>query len=174
MLQRRRARPQACISFFTSVGSANRRRHSAFDSKYEVESTSPKWRPRNDSRARCLHGEPLFIKEQLAKGIYAAALPARAPAGCRRRHRCGCRSRPRRRSLTGKRFDLASDELTGKSRHEHFLARHRPPFSYYQVHSMSSASAGEDAASVIRMVRPCRFCADRAALRREFPSSTFQ
>src|SRR2546427_12885611 len=63
---------------FTSVGSANRQTGIPhFDSKYEVEKHIAKIGVRATILAPVAFMENLyFIKEQLAKGIYASALPA--------------------------------------------------------------------------------------------------
>ena len=62
---------------FTSVGSANRQTGIPhFDSKYEVEKHIAKIGVRATILAPVSFMENLFsVKEQLAKGIYAAALP---------------------------------------------------------------------------------------------------
>jgi uncharacterized protein YbjT (DUF2867 family) len=91
---------------FTYVGSANRQTGVPhFDSKYEVEKHIAKIGVRATILAPVSFMENLyFIKEQLAKGIYAAALPAdkRARASCRHGHWGGRRSGPRgRRPLHG-------------------------------------------------------------------------
>src|SRR5260370_23666768 len=103
---------------FTSVGSANRKTcvpH--FDSKYEVEKHIAKAGVRATILAPVSFMENLyFAKEQLAKGIYAPALPptralaqvAVADIGAR-----AVRVLEDADRFTGKRFDLASDELTG-------------------------------------------------------------
>jgi uncharacterized protein YbjT (DUF2867 family) len=73
---------------FTSVGSANRQTGVPhFDSKYEVEKHIAKGNVRATILAPVAFMENLnFIKEQLAKGIYASALPptrAQGFMGCR-------------------------------------------------------------------------------------------
>jgi len=84
---------------FTSVGSANRQTGVPhFDSKYEVEKHIAKLGVRATILAPVAFMENLyFIKEQLAKGVYAAGASADkgASASCCSRYRGSRRSRPR-------------------------------------------------------------------------------
>ena len=103
---------------FTSVGSANRNTGVPhFDSKYEVEKYIGKVGVRATILAPVAFMENLyFIKDQLAKGTYASALaPTRALAqvavpdiGA-----VAVRVLEEPARFTGKRFDLAGDELSG-------------------------------------------------------------
>ncbi|HTE88154.1 MAG TPA: NmrA family NAD(P)-binding protein, partial [Terriglobales bacterium] len=103
---------------FTSVGSANRQTGIPhFDSKYEVEKHIAKVGVRATILAPVSFMENLyFVKEQLAKGIYAAALPptrALAQVAVADIGAVAVRVLEDAGRFTGKRFDLASDELTG-------------------------------------------------------------
>src|SRR2546429_9671263 len=77
-----------------------------------------------------------FIREQLAKGIYAAALPptrtlaqvAVADIGA-----VAVRVLEDAGRFTGKRFDLAGDEPTGNDIVAILARITGPPFAYYQV-----------------------------------------
>src|SRR5205823_3237386 len=100
---------------FTSVGSANRQTGIPhFDSKYEVEKHIAKVGVRATILAPVAFMENLyFIKEQLAKGIYASALaPIRAVAQVALADigAVAVRVLEDAGRFTGKRFDLASDE----------------------------------------------------------------
>jgi len=94
-----RPRQQGRHLVFTSVGSANRQTGVPhFDSKYEVEKHIAKVGVRATILAPVAFMENLyFIKEQLAKGVYAAAASADkgASASCCSRYRGSRRSRPR-------------------------------------------------------------------------------
>jgi uncharacterized protein YbjT (DUF2867 family) len=103
---------------FTSVGSANRQTGIPhFDSKYEVEKYIAKVGVRATILAPVSFMENLyFAKEQLAKGIYAAALPPTrvlAQVAVVDIGAVAVRLLEDVGRFTGKRFDLASDELTG-------------------------------------------------------------
>src|SRR5260221_8528074 len=103
---------------FTSVNSANRRTGVPhFDSKYEVEKHLAKVGVRATILAPVAFMENLyFIKEQLAKGIYAAALPPTrelAQVAVVDIGAVAVRVLEDAGRFTGKRFDLAGDELNG-------------------------------------------------------------
>ncbi len=164
---------------FTSVGSANRQTGIPhFDSKYEVEKHIAKVGVRATILAPVAFMENLyFIKEQLAKGIYAAALPpARALAhvavadiGAVAVHVLEDAGR-----FTGKRFDLASEELTGNDAMAILARVTGRPFSYYQVPlDVIRQRMGEDAVKMYEWFDRVGFAVDRAALRREFPDVNF-
>src|SRR5579862_2686059 len=103
---------------FTSVGSANRQTGVPhFDSKYEVEKHIARIGVRATILAPVAFMENIyFIKEQLAKGTYASALsPGRAHAQIAVADigAVAVRVLEEPARFTGKRFDLAGDELTG-------------------------------------------------------------
>src|SRR5579863_3624146 len=103
---------------FTSVGSANRQTGVPhFDSKYEVEQHIARIGVRATVLAPVYFMENLyFAKEQLAKGIYASALPptrALAQVAVADIGAVAIRVLEDAGRFTGKRFDIASDELTG-------------------------------------------------------------
>jgi len=164
---------------FTSVGSANRKTcipH--FDSKYEVEKHIAKVGVRATTLAPVAFMENLyFIKEQLAKGIYAAALsPARALAQVAVADIGAVAVRVLEDSarFTGKRFDLASDELTGNDAMAILSRVTGRPFSYYQIPlDVIRQRMGEDAVKMYEWFDRVGFAVDRVALRREFPDVTF-
>src|SRR6267142_1966852 len=100
---------------FTSVGSANRQTGVPhFDSKYEVEKHIAKLGVRATILAPVAFMENLyFIKEQLAKGVYAAALPptrALAQVAVPDIGAVAVRVLEDSARFTGKRFDLAGDD----------------------------------------------------------------
>src|SRR5712672_3313779 len=123
---------------FTSAGSANRQTGIPhFDSKYEVEKHIAKIGVRATILAPVYFMENLyFAKEQLAKGIYAAALPptrtlaqvAVADIGA-----VAVRVLEDAGRFTGKRFDLAGDELTGNDVVAILSRVTGRPFTYFHV-----------------------------------------
>src|SRR6476469_8621410 len=122
---------------FTSVGSANRQTGIPhFDSKYEVEKHIAKVGVRATILAPVSFMENLyFVKEQLAKGIYAAALPptrALAQVAVVAIGAVAVRLLEDAGRFTGKRFDLASDELTGNHALAILSRVTGRPFDYYQ------------------------------------------
>jgi uncharacterized protein YbjT (DUF2867 family) len=164
---------------FTSVGSANRQTDIPhFDSKYEVEKHIAKVGVRATILAPVAFMENLhFVKEQLAKGIYAAALPparALAQVAVADIGAVAVRVLEDAGRFTGKRFDLASDELTGNAAMAVLARATGRPFSYYQVPlDVIRQRMGEDAVKMYEWFDRVGFAVDRAALRREFPDVTF-
>jgi uncharacterized protein YbjT (DUF2867 family) len=164
---------------FTSVGSANRQTGVPhFDSKYEVEKHIAKIGARATILAPVYFMENLsFGKEQLAKGVYGSTLPptrtlaqvAVADIGA-----VAVRVLEDARRFTGKRFDLASDELTGNDVVAILARVTGRPFSYYQVPlDVIRQAMGEDVAKMGEWLDRVGFTVDRAALRREFPDVAF-
>jgi uncharacterized protein YbjT (DUF2867 family) len=164
---------------FTSVGSANRQTGVPhFDSKYEVEKHIAKVGVRATILAPVSFMENLnFIKEQLAKGTYAAALPptrALAQVAVADIGAVAVRVLEDPGRFTGKRFDLAGDELTGNEAMAILSRLIGRPFSYYQVPlDVIRERMGEDAVKMYEWFDRVGFKVDRAALRREFPGVTF-
>src|ERR1700746_3264080 len=164
---------------FTSVASANRQTGVPhFDSKYEVEKHIAKVGARATILAPVAFMENLyFIKEQLAKGIYAAALPptrALAQVAVADIGAVAVRVLEDAGRFTGKRFDLASDELTGNDALAIFSRVTGCPFSYYQVPlDVIRQRMGEDAVKMYEWFDRVGFAVDRAALRRGFPDVAF-
>src|SRR5258708_7021004 len=123
---------------FTSVNSADRQTGVPhFDSKYEVEKHIAKIGVRATILAPAFFMENLYFgKEQLAKGIYAVALPptrklaqiALADIGA-----VAVRVLEDAGRFTGKRVDLAGDELTGNDVVAILSRVTRRPFSYYPI-----------------------------------------
>ncbi len=158
---------------FTSVGSANRQTGIPhFDSKYEVEKHTAKVGVRATILAPVAFMENLyFIREQLAKGIYASALTQVAVADI---GAVAVRVLEDAGRFTGKRFDLASDELTGNDALAILSRVTGRPFSYYQVPlDVIRQRMGEDAVRMYEWFDRVGFAVDRAALRREFPDVAF-
>ena len=164
---------------FTSVGSANRQTGIPhFDSKYEVEKHIAKVGVRATILAPVYFMENLnFAKEQLAKGIYAAALPptgtlaqvAVADIGA-----VAVRVLEDASRFTGKRFDLASDELTGNEVVAILSRVAGRPFAYHQVPlDVIRQRMGEGGARMYEWLNRVGYTVDRAALHREFPDVAF-
>lgn len=164
---------------FTSVGSANRQTSVPhFDSKYEVEKHIAKLGVRATILAPVAFMENLyFIKEQLAKGVYAAALPparALAQVAVPDIGAVAVRVLEDSARFTGKRFDLAGDELTGNDAMSILSRVTGRNFTYYQVPlNVVRQRMGEDAVKMYEWFDRVGFAVDRAALRREFPDVTF-
>jgi len=164
---------------FTSVNSANRRTGVPhFDSKYEVEKHIAKVGVRATILAPAFFMENLYYgKEQLAKGIYAVALPptrtlaqiALADIGA-----VAVRVLEDAGRFTGKRFDLAGDDLTGNDVVAILSRVTGRPFAYYQVPlDVIRKGMGEDGVKMYEWFDRVGYAVDRAALRREFPDVAF-
>jgi uncharacterized protein YbjT (DUF2867 family) len=164
---------------FTSVGSANRQTGIPhFDSKYEVEKHIAKIGVRATILAPVAFIENIyFVKEQLAKGIYASALPPTrvlAQVAVVDIGAVAVRVLENAGRFTGKRFDLASDELTGNDALAILSRVTGHPFSYFQVPlDVVRQRMGEDAVKMYEWFDRVGFTVDRAALRREFPDVAF-
>jgi uncharacterized protein YbjT (DUF2867 family) len=165
---------------FTSVGSANRQTGIPhFDSKYEVEKHIAKVGGRATVLAPVYFMENLitFGKEQLAKGIYGGTLPptrtlaqvAVADIGA-----VAVRVLEEPGRFTGKRFDLASDELTGNDVVAILSRVTGRPFSYFQVPLEAIRQRmGEDGVRMAEWLERVGYTVDRPVLRREFPDVAF-
>jgi uncharacterized protein YbjT (DUF2867 family) len=164
---------------FTSVGSADQQTGIPhFDSKYEVEKHIAKVGVRATILAPVAFMENLhFVKEQLVKGIYASALPptrALAQVAVPDIGAVAVRVLEEPARFTGKRFDLASDELTGNDALSILSRVTGRNFTYYQVPlDVVRQRMGEDAVKMYEWFDRVGFAVDRAALRREFPDVTF-
>jgi len=164
---------------FTSVGNADRQTGIPhFDSKYEVEKHIAKIGVRATILAPVAFMENLyFIKEQLAKGIYAAALrPTRALAQVAVANigAVAVRVLEDAGRFTGKRFDLAGDELTGNEALATLSRVTGCPFAYYQLPlDVIRQRMGEDAVKMYEWFDRVGFAVDRTALRHEFPDIAF-
>ena len=164
---------------FTSVGSANQQTGIPhFDSKYEVEKHIAKIGVRATILAPVAFMENLhFVKEQLVKGIYASALtPTRtlAQVAVPDIGAVAVRVLEDSARFTGKRFDLAGDELTGNDAMSILSRVIGRNFTYYQVPlDVVRQRMGEDAVKMYEWFDRVGFAVDRAALRREFPGVTF-
>ena len=164
---------------FTSVASANLQTGVPhFDSKYEVEKHIAKIGVRATILAPASFMENLyFIKDQLAKGIYAVPLPptrvlpqvAVADIGA-----VAVRVLEDAGRFTGKRFDLAGDELNGNESVAILSRVVGRPFTYFQVPlDVVRQHMGEDAAKMYAWFDESGFKVDRALIRRELPDVTF-
>src|SRR5258708_1120793 len=132
------ATPPRVHLLFTSVGSANRQTGVPhFDSKYEVEKHIAKVGVRATILGPAYFMENLYFgKAQLAQGIYASALPptrklaqvAVADIGA-----VAVRLLEDADRFAGKRFDLASDELTGNDVVAILSRVTGRPFTYFQI-----------------------------------------
>jgi uncharacterized protein YbjT (DUF2867 family) len=164
---------------FTSVGSADRQTGIPhFDSKYEVEKHIAKIGVRATILAPVAFIENIyFVKEQLAKGIYASALPPTrvlAQVAVVDIGAVAVRVLENAGRFTGKRFDLASDEVTGNDALAILSRVTGHPFSYFQVPlDVVRQRMGEDAVKMYEWFDRVGFTVDRAALRREFPDVAF-
>ena len=164
---------------FTSVASANRQTGIPhFDSKYEVEKHIAKVGVRATILAPVSFMENLyFAKEQLAKGIYAAALPptrALAQVAVADIGAVAVSVLEDAGRFTGKRYDLASDELTGNDALAILSRVTGRPFVYFQIPlDVIRQRMGEDVARMHEWFDRVGFTVDRGALHREFPDVAF-
>jgi uncharacterized protein YbjT (DUF2867 family) len=165
---------------FNSVGSANRQTGVPhFDSKYEVEKHIARIGVRATILGPVYFMENLsFGKEQLAQGIYASALPpsrtlaqvAVADIGA-----VAVRVLENSGRYTGKRFDLAGDELTGNDVVAILSRITGRPFAYSQVPlDVIRQGMGEDGARMYEWLDRVGWTVDPATLHREFPDVAFQ
>jgi len=164
---------------FNSVGSANRKTGIPhFESKYAAEEHIAKIGVRATILAPVYFMENLYFgREQLAKGIYAVPMPstrklaqvAVADIGVVALHVLENESR-----FVGKRFDLASDELTGDEAVAILSEVTGRPFTYYQVPlDVIRQRMGDDSARMYEWFDQVGYTFGRAALHREFPDVTF-
>jgi len=164
---------------FSSVGSADR--HTGiphFESKYAVERHIAQIGVSATILAPVYFMENLyFAKEQLAKGVYAAPLPptrqlaqvAVADIGA-----VAVRVLEDTSRFAGRRFDIASDELTGNDVVAILSRVTGRPFIYQQIPlDVIRQRMGEDAAKMYEWFDRVGYTVDRAALRREFPDIAF-
>ncbi|MBU6458593.1 MAG: NmrA/HSCARG family protein, partial [Bradyrhizobium sp.] len=164
---------------FSSVGSANRQTGVPhFDSKYEVEKHIARIGVRASILAPVYFMENLYFgKEQLAKGVYATPLPptrrlaqvAVADIGA-----VAVRLLEDPDRFSGKRFDLAGDDLTGNDVVAVLSRVTGRPFTYFQVPmDVIRQHMGEDNTKMYEWFDRVGYTFDRAAFRREFPDVAF-
>ena len=164
---------------FTSVNSANRPTGVPhFDSKYEVEKHIAKVGVRATILAPAFFMENLYLgKEQLARGIYAVALPPTrtlAQISVADIGQVAVRVLEDAGRFSGKRFDLASDEPTGNDVVAILSRVTGRPFAYDQVPlDVIRQRMGEDGAKMYEWFDRVGYAVDRAALHREFPGVAF-
>ena len=149
---------------FNSVGSANRKTGIPhFESKYAIEEHIARIGVRATILAPVYFMENLyFAREQLAKGIYAVPMPSTrklAQVAVADIGAVAVRALENERRFAGKRFDLASDELTGDEAVAILSEVTGRRFTYYQVPlDAIRQRMGDDGAEDVRMVRPGRLC----------------
>ena len=164
---------------FTSVANAyGKTGVPHFESKYEIEKHIARIGVRATILAPVYFMENLqFGREQIAKGVYAAALPparklaqvAVADIGA-----VAVRLLEDPRRFAGKRFDLGSDELSGNDVVAILARVTGGPFTYFQVPlNVIRERMGEDAVKMYEWFDRVGYTVDRAALRREFPDVAF-
>ena len=164
---------------FNSVGSADRSTGIPhFDSKYAVEKHIAEIGVRATILAPVYFMENLsFGRDQLANGIYAAALPSTrklAQVAVADIGEVAARVFEDEARFAGKRFDLASDELTGHDVVDILSRVTGRPFAYYQVpRDVIRQRMGEDGAKMSEWFDRVGYTVDLAALRREFPDVGF-
>jgi uncharacterized protein YbjT (DUF2867 family) len=164
---------------FTSVGSANQQTGVPhFDSKYKVEEHIAHVGVRATILAPVAFMENLyFVKEQLVKGVYASALPptrALAQVAVPDIGAVAVRVLEDSARFTGKRFDLAGDELIGNDTMAILSRVTGRKFTYYQVPlDVVRQRMGEDAVKMYEWFERVGFAVDRAELRHEFPDIAF-
>jgi uncharacterized protein YbjT (DUF2867 family) len=118
-----------------------------------------------------------FVKEQLAKGIYASALPparSHAQIAVADIGAVAVSVLEDAGRFAGKRFDLAGDELTGNDVMAILSRVTGRAFTYYQVPlDVIRQRMGEDGVKMYEWFDRVGYAVDRAALHREFPGVTF-
>jgi uncharacterized protein YbjT (DUF2867 family) len=165
---------------FTSVNSADRQTGVPhFDSKYDVEKHIAQIGVRATIVAPAFFMENLYFgKAQLAQGIYATALPATrklAQVAVADIGAVAVRVLEDAGRFTGKRFDLAGDDLTGNEVMTILSRVSGRPFSYFQVPlDVIRQRMGEDAVKMYEWFDRVGYTVDRATLRREFPDIELQ
>ncbi len=164
---------------FNSVGSANRKTGIPhFESKYAIEEHIARIGVRATILAPVYFMENLyFAREQLAKGIYAVPMPSTrklAQVAVADIGAVAVRALENERRFAGKRFDLASDELTGDEAVAILSEVTGRRFTYYQVPlDAIRQRMGDDGARMYEWFDRVGYAFDRAALRREFPDVAF-
>jgi uncharacterized protein YbjT (DUF2867 family) len=164
---------------FNSVGSANRKTGIPhFESKFAVEEHIERIGVRATILAPVYFMENLYFgREQLAKGIYAAPIPSTRKLAQVAVADIGAvvlRVLENESRFVGKRFDLASDELTGNEAAAILTEVTGRPFTYYQVPLDSIRQRmGDDGARMYEWFDRVGYTVDRAALYREFPDVVF-
>jgi uncharacterized protein YbjT (DUF2867 family) len=163
---------------FTSVGSANRATGIAhFESKYEAEKYIARIGARATILAPVYFMENLYYgTEQLAKGVYASALPptrklaqvAVADIGA-----VAVRVLENADRFAGKRFDLAGDELTGNEVVAILSRVTGRPFTYFQIPLDVLRQRDEEYAKMSEWFDRVGYTVDVAALRHKFPDVAF-
>ena len=164
---------------FNSVGSANRKTGIPhFESKYAVEEHIARIGVRATILAPVYFMENLYFgREQLAKGIYAVPVPSTrklAQVAVADIGAVALRVLENESRFVGRRFDLASDELTGDETVGILSEVTGRPFTYYQVPLDSIRQRmGDDGARMYEWFDRVGYTVDRAALHREFPDVAF-
>jgi uncharacterized protein YbjT (DUF2867 family) len=164
---------------YTSVSNADRKTGVPhFDSKYAVESYIDRIGVRASIVAPAFFMENLFYgREQLATGVYSIPLPATRPlAQCAVADIGAVAVRlledPSR--FTGKRYDIAGDELSGNDVVAIISRITGRPFTYFEVPlDVIRQRMGEDGTKMYEWFNRVGYTVDRPALRREFPDVAF-
>jgi uncharacterized protein YbjT (DUF2867 family) len=164
---------------FTSVGDADRQTGIPhFESKYQVEKHIAAIGVRATILAPVYFMENLYFgREQLAKGVYAVAIPATrklAQVAVADIGAVAVRVLEDADRFAGKRFELASDELTGNDVVAILSRVAGRPFTYFQVPlDVIRQRMGEDGAKMYEWFDRVGYTVDRDALRRAFPDVAF-
>jgi uncharacterized protein YbjT (DUF2867 family) len=164
---------------FNSVANADQRTGVPhFDSKGLVEKHIARIGVRATVLAPVFFMENLYFgKEQLAKGVYASALPPTrrlAQVAVDDIGAVAVRLLENADRFAGKRFDLGGDDLTGNEVTAILARVTGRPFTYFQVPiEIIRQRMGEDGAKMYEWFDRVGYTFDRAALRREFPDVSF-
>jgi uncharacterized protein YbjT (DUF2867 family) len=165
---------------FTSVANANR--HTGvphFDSKYQVEGHIARTNARATILAPVYFMENLyFVKEQLAKGIYAVPIPPNKPLAQIAVEDIGAvavRVLEDPARFTGKRIDLAGDELTGNETIAILSRVTGRSFGYFQVPlGVVRDRMGDEYVRMYEWFDRVGYSVDRPALQQQFPDIHFR
>ena len=169
------AKSKGVYLVYTSVGSADKQTHIPhFESKYEVEKhiakigataaiIAPVYFMENaitfgrEQLKQCVYATPLSPDRKLAQ-VALADIASFAVMVLENRER-----------FVGKRYDIASDEVSGNEAVE-ILSRVRgKAFSYFQVPMQMVRTMGEDMATMYEWFERVGYTIDLVALRRDFP-----
>lgn len=160
---------------YTSVGSANKNTGIPhFDSKWKVEQHMAKIGAEAAVIAPVYFMENAiaFGKQQLKEGLYATPLrPDRKLAQIALDDIAGFAvlALENKGQFVGKRFDLASDDLTGAQAAEILSKVIGKPIKYFQVPIENVRKMSEDLAKMYQWFERVGYSVDAAALRREYP-----
>ncbi len=161
---------------YTSVGSADKKTGIPhFDSKYEVEQHITKIGAKAAIIAPVyfMENATSFSRDQLREGVYATPLAAAtklAQIAVADIAACAVVALENAARFTGKRYDIAGDNVSGNDAIEVLSRVTGKKFSYFQVPmEMITKTMGDDGVKMYEWFERVGYTFDLAALKREFP-----